>query len=215
MSADRAMRGVFLDLDGTLADSIAVMKTAYYRFLDEFRIAGDEQEFDRLNGPPLRDIVETLSETHGLAGEPAALHRRYLEIIETVYPTAEPAAGAALLLQTAVERGYVVTVVTSSSRELVETWLERAGLRSLVTHIVCGSDVERGKPDPEPYLAAMRLAAVPAAQSIAVEDSAQGLRAALGAGLPTYSIGPHPPSGALPGAYLGHLDGLAQLADRL
>ena len=52
--------GLFLDLDGTLADSLTALKNVYYSFLAAFGASGNEVEFQRLNGPPLGEIIERL-----------------------------------------------------------------------------------------------------------------------------------------------------------
>ena len=65
--------GLFLDLDGTLADSLTALKNVYHSFLAAFGASGDEVEFQRLNGPPLGEIIERLRMTHKLPGTPADL----------------------------------------------------------------------------------------------------------------------------------------------
>ncbi len=54
--------------------------------------------------------------------------------------------------------------------------------------VVCGEDVRRKKPDPEAYVLALRQLRLAAAHCVAVEDSANGLRAALGAGIATVIV---------------------------
>ena len=67
--------------------------------------------------------------------------------------------------------------------------LEAAGLRALFEVLVCMEDVEQGKPDPEGYLEALSglnstlSEPVAAADVLVFEDSEQGLRAALAAGM--------------------------------
>jgi phosphoglycolate phosphatase-like HAD superfamily hydrolase len=59
-------RGLFLDLDGTLADSLGVLRRSYFRFLREFNQEGSDAEFDRLNGPKLSEIIGTLQREYHL-----------------------------------------------------------------------------------------------------------------------------------------------------
>ncbi len=51
--------------------------------------------------------------------------------------------------------------------------------------MVCGEDVQNGKPDPEPYLTALKRSGFQAEEAIAIEDSAQGTAAAVAAGIET------------------------------
>jgi beta-phosphoglucomutase-like phosphatase (HAD superfamily) len=54
--------------------------------------------------------------------------------------------------------------------------------------VVCGDDVSRPKPDPEPYLTAARLLGVDVAACVALEDSRSGVAAALAAGARTIAV---------------------------
>ena len=74
-------------------------------------------------------------------------------------------------------------VASSSSCGWVNGWLERHGIRDLVDVVVARDDVRKVKPDPELFLlAASRLAVAPGA-CVVFEDSPNGMRAALAAGM--------------------------------
>jgi HAD superfamily hydrolase (TIGR01509 family) len=74
-------------------------------------------------------------------------------------------------------------VASSSSCEWVSGWLERHGIRDLLDVVVARDDVRMVKPDPELFLlAASRLGVAPAA-CLVFEDSPNGMRAALAAGM--------------------------------
>jgi beta-phosphoglucomutase-like phosphatase (HAD superfamily) len=64
--------------------------------------------------------------------------------------------------------------------------LEVTGLSFGVT--VCGEDVQRGKPDPEPYLRAATLLGVPPSGCVVLEDSPTGIAAARAAGCPVIAV---------------------------
>jgi beta-phosphoglucomutase-like phosphatase (HAD superfamily) len=65
----------------------------------------------------------------------------------------------------------------------VNGWLERHGIRELVDVVVGRDDVRKVKPDPELFLlAATRLGQDPA-RCVVFEDSPNGMRAALAAGM--------------------------------
>ena len=53
---------------------------------------------------------------------------------------------------------------------------------------VCGEDVRRGKPDPEPYMLAADRLGVPAAGCVVLEDSPTGIAAARAAGCPVIAV---------------------------
>lgn len=74
-------------------------------------------------------------------------------------------------------------VASSSSRRWVETHLERLGLLARFETLVCFEDVERHKPDPEPYRTMVERFSVRPEEAVAVEDSSHGLQSARSAGL--------------------------------
>jgi len=88
--------------------------------------------------------------------------------------------GAAALVAEVAASGLRYALVTSSQHGFVDAVLARTGLRFPV--LVCGNDVRRGKPDPEPYLLAARRLGVDPARCLVLEDSVAGITAAEAAG---------------------------------
>lgn len=186
----RGPHALLLDLDGTLADSLGVMRAVFARFLAEHGGRCGPADFERFNGPPLEAIVATLRQELGLTDSVEALLARYNRIIDEAYAEIRPTQGAAGLLDAAREAGWLVAIVTSNNRARTEAWLERTGLGPLVRHVVCGEDVRCGKPSPDPYLRGLAALGVTAGAARAVEDSAQGAASALAAGVVTFGYQP-------------------------
>ncbi len=61
-------KGMFFDLDGTLADNLDLMFAVYEQFLESFGRHATQEEFKSLNGPPLPEVIAVLMERHSLAG---------------------------------------------------------------------------------------------------------------------------------------------------
>ncbi len=186
MTASRV--GLFLDLDGTLADSLLVMRAVYERFLEHFGKTGSTLEFSRLNGPPLAVVVAELAKAHGLGQPLASLLSTYQGMIEDAYLDVTANPGATDLLKAARQLGMQIGVVTSNSSALAWIWLRAVGLEGMVDVVVGGEDVKAGKPDPEPYLLALERTACAASKSFAVEDSIIGARAANAAKIKTFFL---------------------------
>ena len=89
-------------------------------------------------------------------------------------------------------------MASSSPPELIRVVLAAAGLTARFRVTVSSEEVPRGKPAPDVYhAAATKLGAEPAT-CVAVEDSANGLRAAAAAGMVLVAVpNPHfpPPAG--------------------
>jgi len=184
-----ARRGLFLDLDGTLADSLPAMEAAYRALLRRFGREGTAAEFQSLNGPPTTAIVERIAKAHALSTPTDELLSIYRDLLRQAHAAAPPAAGARDVLEHARKLGWITAVVTSAASADAAAWLARTGLEEFVALVVGGDDVERGKPDPAPYRLALQRTGVIAAESLAIEDSIQGARAAMSADLPTWLLG--------------------------
>ena len=220
-------QALFLDLDGTLADSLWVMRFAYGEFLQSFEVVPCDAEFAALNGPPLSEIIRRLKVAHQLKEEERTLFIRYNKVIDQIYGQVKPSTGAQVLLQKAKDHQCIVGVVTSNAAERTKRWLENVDLLHFIDFIVSGDDVRYGKPHPEPYLLATKLAEKSPIKKIvrtthsiiAVEDSVQGATSSIEAGLPTFLLkknagAPHLSVEALPqGAQL--ICSLHELATRL
>jgi len=180
--------GIFLDLDGTLADSLSVMKIAYFSFLNRYGKLGSDSEFSSLNGPPLPKVVQFLRAEYELSETQEELLTFYRRMIKKSYLDVVPNSGADDLLDRAKFVGHTIGVVTSNSRELTLQWLRQVELIEKIDIIVGGDDVNCGKPAPEPYFLALERAKCDAAKSFAVEDSLSGANSALSAGIRTFLL---------------------------
>ena len=79
--------------------------------------------------------------------------------------------------------GLKIGVASSSSRDWVEGNLAKRGLLSYFDRVVCRDDVAKVKPDPELYLTVTGLLGSSSMQSVAIEDSYNGLTSAKEAGM--------------------------------
>lgn len=180
-----ATNGLFLDFDGTLVDSLGVMRNVYERFLAGHGAAPSDAEFDVLNGPPLDKVVALIKERHHIPDRLQDMLETYRSLISGAYLDVRPVDGALDLVRRASASGWTLAVVTSAPHKHVSDWLRRQNIADLIAEIVSGEDVQKGKPDPEPYQIALERTGCIAAASWAVEDSPTGARAARGAGLRT------------------------------
>jgi HAD superfamily hydrolase (TIGR01509 family) len=91
--------------------------------------------------------------------------------------------GAAAMLAWAREHGVVTGLVTNAPRVNAALMIEVLGLAHAFDAVVSADDTPRGKPHPDPYLAAVASLGLSAAATVAIEDSLTGVAAARAAGL--------------------------------
>lgn len=106
---------------------------------------------------------------------------------ETYLDGVLPLPGALALLDAIEASGGRWAVVTSAARPLAEARLRAAGLWR-EQPLVGATDVKRGKPDPEGFLAAARLLGATPGRSLVFEDAPAGIAAALAAGISAVGV---------------------------
>ncbi len=102
-----------------------------------------------------------------------------------------------------------VGIVSSASRREIEPVIARAGLDGVFRFVVAAEDVTEHKPSPQPYLRAVDLLQLPAADVVAFEDSVAGVTAATTAGLRCVAL-----AGTAPTERLREAETIAARIDR-
>jgi len=182
---NRALKAVLFDLDGVITDTARHHFLAWQELAAELDIPFDEAFNERFKGVGRMDCIELLLEAGGLRRSPAekALlvdrkNARYKQLIAEHGPH-NILPGIPELLQQLRERGIRIALASASHN--ARTIVQSLGIESAFDVIVDGSGVQRGKPDPEIFLAAADLLQVPPRCCLGVEDAAAGV-AALRAG---------------------------------
>ena len=181
------VRALLLDMDGTLADSLPLMRRLYAEFLEARGGRPSDAEFYSLNGVPLLGIMRALQATHGFGGDPAEHVEAYLARIHEHYHEVPPIAGARELFSAARAADVRIAIVTSSSAGLAHAW--STGVELPVDTVIGCEDIRIGKPDPEPFLLALERLGCSAADALAVEDAPLGATSAVAAGVRTWIRG--------------------------
>src|ERR1700694_2005488 len=120
--------------------------------------------------------------------------------------------GVRELVSYAQSQGIKLAVASSSSRDWVEGHLEKRGIRGDFDCICAREDVARTKPYPDLYLAALACLGVSAKETVALEDSPNGIDAARAAGIYVVAL-PNPVTAELDlRAADEHLESLAVMS---
>jgi HAD superfamily hydrolase (TIGR01509 family) len=201
----------FCDLDGTLVDSAPVHEAAFRDAIAELAPGLlDRFRYEQHAGAPTREVFARLGAGAELAERlvhrKQQLYRSYVDAGRVaVFP------GVHRLLDRLARRGCTAYLVTSGSRGSAGRVLAASGLGGRFRGVLTGDDVPAGKPDPAAYREACRRWAVKPDDAVAVEDSAHGVAAAVGAGLMTLQVhAANPAPAAIP---VRHLADLVSLLD--
>lgn len=188
-----AVEAVVFDVDGTLVDSERDGHRVAFNLAFEQAGLPDRWDVDTY-GPLLRITgggrrlahwLESQGRPHDEAQELAlALQARKTAIMRDLVEQGRIQArpGVLPLLDALDRAGVALHVATTGTRAWVEPLLDRVFGPRFRT-VVTGTEVTELKPSPAVYLKVLELTGSPAERAVAVEDSANGVRAAVGAGL--------------------------------
>jgi sugar-phosphatase len=169
------LRYVLSDLDGVLVDSGDAVERVWREWAIENGIDPDEVA-RASHGVPSPAVVQRVAPHLHSPAEIERLERRHAAT------GGRPLPGAAELL--ARER---VAVVTSCSPPLAAARLEAAGLAT--PPVLITSDLtSRGKPHPDPYLAAAAALGADPADCLVIEDAPAGIAAARAARMTVWAV---------------------------
>ncbi len=176
---------MFWDMDGTLVDSEKVWTVSLAEAANSLGGELSARAREDIIGSNLTRTLGIMFDDLGLPREPERMGRTRQQILgrtgELFRDGLEWRPGAQEALRTVRAAGWPTALVTNTGRELAELALDGIG-REHFTVTVCGDEVRRGKPDPDPYLRAAQLLDLHAADCLAVEDSATGALSAGRAG---------------------------------
>ena len=177
------LNAILWDNDGVLVDTEGLYFQACGESLARHGIELSAERFIDLFLKKSEGLL-TIAAEHGIdarALEPTKAWRnaRYAELLRAGAPAIDGARQVLQQLHGTVSMG----IVTSSRREHFEIIHARTGLLDFIDFVLLREDYARSKPDPEPYLTALRQNGLTADECVVIEDSDRGLRAALAAGL--------------------------------
>ncbi len=191
-----SLRAVIFDMDGVLINSMDTHVRSWREAFGSKRISVENDEFRReiyeLEGSGARNTAQALLDKFANGSSSAELLEQIVQKKQALYIDASDQVtafdGASDILAYLELKSVPVAIVTGSARTEAEETLRRLyGDQFRV--IVCGDDLSQGKPDPLPYVTALRMLDIGNPdQCLVIENAPLGIRSAVSAGIPTFGL---------------------------
>lgn len=178
-------QALIFDMDGLLIDSERVSIQCFLAAGEMLGVNLDKDIYLRCIGTNVQRTEQIIMEGHGEAFPYSQLRERWdhLYFKEVIDRAVALKPGVLALLEQAQLMHIPMAVATSTRRELADKKLDNAGLLHFFEHVVTGDQVEKSKPNPQIYLTAASQLNVSVDNCLAFEDSENGVRAAVAAGM--------------------------------
>jgi len=167
-------RALLFDMDGVLVDSTSAVARVWATWAQKYGFDSNDV-VRRAHGRPSITTIRELLPSADHHAEDQEIERAEIDDVGDI--VALP--GAAQLLN-ALPAGRFA-VVTSATRDLATVRLQAAGF-AVPKHLITASDIQRGKPDPEPYLRGAQSLGIEPSDCVVIEDAPAGVASGKHAG---------------------------------
>jgi HAD superfamily hydrolase (TIGR01509 family) len=182
------IEAVIFDLDGVLVDSEHVWDEVREELARERGGRWHDHAQADMMGMSSPEWSRYMHDVIGLAETPDEINAEVVRRMQMRYAQSLPLIDGAVDAVQRLERSFRLAVASSSNRPIIDAVLDAAGLASSFEVTVSSEEVERGKPAPDVYVEAAKRLGVEAVSCAAVEDSANGIRAAHAADMCVIAI---------------------------
>lgn len=180
MIGNKSFQGVIFDVDATLVDTISVINDIWQMWSTDKSI-DFATVYPHIHG---RKVNETLSYVNQKFNNEDEISKiKFIAIEKMSY--AKPISGAVDFVNKIPN--HLWGIATSGPYDIAKKSLSASGF-ILPNVMICGEDVQRGKPNPEPFITAAIALGFAPERCIAFEDSPAGVISAKDAGCYTIAL---------------------------
>lgn len=181
---------VIFDMDGLMFDTEQVNYRAFTEIVNQEGYHPTFEQYTGFLGMNAKDIQKKYRMYYGKDVDAEGIYKKVGQrakqiICEEGVPEKE---GLRELIKVVKEKGLLTAVASGSDTEVIKEYLEKTGLASYFDIILSSKEVKRGKPYPDIFLEICQRLNIKTEEALVLEDSANGVQAALAGNLPVINV---------------------------
>lgn len=188
------VKAIIFDLDGLLLDSEPIWEKTDQILLRKRNIIYNHKTRELIRGRGQKEAIEFFKEKFGLEGDTKELIKERRKIFyELLGEQPQLLEGASGLVRKLHKAGYLLAIATGGhTSQKVKEMFKKLDLETYFSLIISSDEVERGKPDPDVYLATAGRLGVKPLNCLVLEDAVNGVLAGKKAGMRAFGVNQDP-----------------------
>lgn len=183
------VNGIIFDMDGTIVDSLPYHHEAWRIFFEENKVEDFSEKLKKYKGGGTLDLMKavygdiySLEELKKMSDDKEIIFR------DIYRGNIVPIDGYLEFLNEIKSKNILVGIASNAIKLNVDLTLKELGIYDLFDSIICGDEVNYGKPNPEMFNKTISYFKVNKANCLVFEDSIEGITAANNAGIKVIGV---------------------------
>ncbi len=173
---------ILFDMDGVILDTEPLYTKAEIRLFKEYGVEIPAKDWSLFRGCSEQDFFTLSMKRYNISENRNIFMNKGRKYVKEEFNKNLQFMPGFHSLINRLKIQHKIGLVTASPRHNLNWLNNKIKLNSFFPHIISGEESKRNKPYPDPYLDMLQLLNIKAYRAIVVEDSLNGINAALAAG---------------------------------
>ena len=177
-------KGIIFDMDGTIVDSLPYHYKAWKIFFKENKVENFSEKLKDYKGGGTLDLLTTVLGNNFSKKELKSMVDDKEIIFRDIYKdNVIPIEGFIQMLESIKSQKILVGLASNAIRKNVKMILNELKIYNDFNSIICGDEVDNGKPNPEMFNKTVKRFKLDKKDCLIFEDSIEGLQGAVNSGI--------------------------------
>ena len=183
------IKGVIFDMDGTIVDSLPYHYRAWETFFEENKVENFSEKLKDYKGGGTLDLMTAVYGDKYSRKELKIMTDDKEIIFRKIYKNnVLPIKGFMKIFELIKSKKILVGLASNAIRKNVKMILNELKIYEKFDSIICGDEVEKGKPDPEMFNTTVNRFKLKKEECLIFEDSEEGVTAAVNSNVDVIGI---------------------------
>lgn len=175
-------KGLFFDCDNTIAFTMQAHCEAYKYVFNHFGLTLSDEEFYLYAPEGGKNLIKHTVLDKGYDMDPKLIIDLKSELIDS-FLDKYMVPNKKLIELIKNKKNTKIIVVSNGRKHSIQTIIKKLGIEEYIDYLITADDVTHSKPNPDPYLQALKISGLNKEDCVVFEDNEIGITAAKSAGL--------------------------------